>query len=128
MGHPVSMIDDVYIMRPIEHYRSGGLGMIIDRNENKNVDIKQPFIIERILKLLEIYEKVNSKSTPVTNPLLHKDKNVDLRVLIYSYNYGNEEKIRFILEYIHTSLFAEPRACQFCDHCLPTYGPGPLAL
>ena len=56
------------------------LGMVIDRNEDKSFEIKQPFLIERIPKLLEIDDKVNSKTTPVTKPLLHNDKEVDPRV------------------------------------------------
>ena len=42
------------------------LGMVIERNEDKSFEIKQPYLIERILSLLEIDDKVKSKSTPVS--------------------------------------------------------------
>ena len=54
--------------------------MVIDRAEDKSCEIKQPFLIERILNLLEIDDKVNSKSTPVVKPLLYKDKDAEPRV------------------------------------------------
>ena len=61
------------------------LGMVIDRAEDKSFEIKQPFLIERILNLLELDDKVNSKSTPVVKPLLHKDKDADPRVRKWKY-------------------------------------------
>ena len=61
------------------------LGMVIDRNNDKSFEIKQPFLIERILKLLEVDDNVHSKTTPVTKPLLHKDKDADPRVRKWNY-------------------------------------------
>ena len=43
------------------------------RNSEKSFEIKKTFLIERILDLLELDEKENSKSTPVSKPLLHKE-------------------------------------------------------
>ena len=56
------------------------LGLIIQRNKDKSFEIKQPYLVERILKLLEIDDKVNAKPTPVSKPLLHKDIDADSRV------------------------------------------------
>ena len=48
------------------------LGMEIQRNPDKSFEIKQPFLIDRILNLLEIDDNFNPKQTPVAKPLLHK--------------------------------------------------------
>ena len=61
------------------------LGMVIDRNKDKSFEMKQPFLIDRILALLEIDDKVHPKSTPVVKPLLHKDKEADPRVRTWNY-------------------------------------------
>ena len=61
------------------------LGMDIDRNSDGSFEIKQPYLIERILKLLEIDDKVNPKPTPATKPLLHKDKEAEPRVRKWNY-------------------------------------------
>ena len=61
------------------------LGVDIVRNEDKSYELRQPFLINRILKLLELDDKVNSKSTPVSKPLLHKDKEGAPRVMSWSY-------------------------------------------
>ena len=61
------------------------LGLVIDRKEDNSFEIRQPFLIDRILKLLEIDDKVNSKSTPVSKPLLHKDKEAPPRVRKWNY-------------------------------------------
>ena len=50
------------------------LGVDIVRNKDQSFELRQPFLIDRILKLLEIDEKVNPRKTPVSKPLLHKDK------------------------------------------------------
>ena len=61
------------------------LGMVIERRKDNSFEIKLPFLIDRILTLLEIDDKVNSKSTPVTKTILHKDKEADLRVRSWNY-------------------------------------------
>ena len=61
------------------------LGMVIERNKDKSFETKQPYLIERILNLLEIDDNVKSKSTPVSKPLLHKDKEADPRVRTWNY-------------------------------------------
>ena len=61
------------------------LGMVIDRNKDNSFEIKQPYLIERILSLLEIDDKVNQKTTPVTKHLLHKDKKAGPRVRKWNY-------------------------------------------
>ena len=61
------------------------LGMMIERNKNKSFEIKQPFLIDRILALLDLDDKVNHKSTPITKPLIHKDKEADSRVRYWNY-------------------------------------------
>ena len=61
------------------------LGMTIDRNKDKSFEIRQPFLIDRILALLELDDKVNPKNTPVTKPLLHKDSLGPLRVKKWKY-------------------------------------------
>ena len=59
--------------------------MVIERYKDKHYEIKQPFLIDGILTLLEIYDKVNPKSTPVTKPLLHKDKEAGPRARSWNY-------------------------------------------
>ena len=59
--------------------------MVIERNKDQSFEMKQPFLIDRILALLEIDDKVHSKSTPVVKPLLHKDKEADPRVRTWNY-------------------------------------------
>lgn len=61
------------------------LGMEIQRNTDKSFEIKQPFLIDRILSLLEIDDKVNPKNTPVSKPLLHKDKEAAPRARSWNY-------------------------------------------
>ena len=61
------------------------LGLTIQRNKNKSFEIKQTYLIERILKLLEIDDKVKTKPTPVSKPLLHKDKDAGPRVRSWNY-------------------------------------------
>ena len=60
--------------------------MKIQRNKDDSFEIKQPYLIDRILKLLELDDKVQPKPTPVSKPLLHKDKDADPRVR--KWNYG----------------------------------------
>ena len=61
------------------------LSMAIQRNKDKSFEIKQPFLIDGILALLEIDDNVNSKLTLVSKTLLHKDKKStqerDLRII-----------------------------------------------
>ena len=59
--------------------------MEIKRNRDKSFEIKQPYLIGRIVKLLEIDDKVHPKSTPVTKPLLHKDQDAAPRVRKWNY-------------------------------------------
>ena len=56
------------------------LGVDIVRNEDKSFEFRQPYLIQRILTLLEIDEKVKSRPILVCKPLLHKDKNGDPRI------------------------------------------------
>ena len=50
------------------------LGVDIIRNKDKSFEFRQPYLIERILSLLEIDDKVKHRDVPVSKPLLHKDK------------------------------------------------------
>ena len=59
--------------------------MEIQQNVDKSFEIKQPFLIDRILSLLEIDDQVNSKKTPVSKPLLHKDKEAAPRARSWNY-------------------------------------------
>ena len=61
------------------------LGMIIDRNKDQSFEIRQPFLIDRILALLELDDNVKSRPTPVTKPLLHKDLDGPPRVKKWKY-------------------------------------------
>ena len=61
------------------------LGVDIVRNNDKSFELRQPYLIDRILKLLEIDDKVNPRNTPVTKPLLHKDKDAANRVRPWNY-------------------------------------------
>ena len=54
------------------------LGIEINHLDEKRFKISQPFLIDRIISLLNIENNefglgTNSKSTPVGKPLLHKD-------------------------------------------------------
>ena len=54
---------------------------IIDRPDihKKAFEMKQPYLIERILETVQIDSKTNVKDTPVTKPLLTKDKSGEER-------------------------------------------------
>ena len=53
---------------------------MIDRNKENSFEIEEPFLIQRILSLLKIDDKVNHKPTPFFRPLFRKDQNADSRV------------------------------------------------
>ena len=60
------------------------LGIEITPNDEKRFKVAQPFLIDRIISLLNIYTNdygmdTNAKSTPVGKPLLHKDLSVKPR-------------------------------------------------
>ena len=61
------------------------LGVDIVKKKDGSFELRQPFLIERCLKAMEIDDKMNPKSAPATKPLLHKDKDGDPRK--YSWNY-----------------------------------------
>ena len=61
------------------------LGVDIIRNKDQTFELRQPFLIERILTLLGIDDKVNPRKTPVSKPLLHKDKDAPDRVRKWNY-------------------------------------------
>ena len=50
------------------------LGVDIVKNKDGSMELRQPFLIERCLKAMEIDPTMNIKRTPATKPLLHKDK------------------------------------------------------
>ena len=61
------------------------LGVDIVRSKNNSFELRQPFLIDRILELLEIDQKVNHRNTPASKPLLHKDKDAANRVRNWNY-------------------------------------------
>ena len=61
------------------------LGVDIVRNKDKSFEFRQPYLIDRILSLLEIDDKVKSRDVPVAKPLLHKDKDGPPRVKHWKY-------------------------------------------
>lgn len=54
-------------------------------NTPRSFEMKQPFLIGRILKLLSIVEGNNSKPTPATKPILTKDSEGDIRNADWNY-------------------------------------------
>ena len=56
-----------------------------DPNMPRSFEMKQPFLIGRILKLLSIVEGDNSKPTPATKPVLTKDSEGDIRNADWNY-------------------------------------------
>ena len=66
------------------------LGIWITHIDEKRFKVSQPFLIERIISLINIDTDncgmdTNAKSTPVGNPLLHKDLSV--KPCKYAWNY-----------------------------------------
>ena len=55
------------------------LGVDIPKLDNGKMELRQPFLIERCLKAMEVANKMNAKSVPSTKPLLHKNKDGDPR-------------------------------------------------
>ena len=49
------------------------LGVDIIKNKDGTFELKQPFLIRRILDKVGLVETTGSKETPVGKPLLHKD-------------------------------------------------------
>ena len=54
-------------------------------NTPRSFEMKQPFLIGRILKLLGIVEGDNSKPTPATKPVLTKESEGDVRNADWNY-------------------------------------------
>ena len=52
------------------------LGVEVVKNEDKSIELKQKFLIERIIEAVGLDKDMtnSSKPTPVTKPLLHKDR------------------------------------------------------
>ena len=61
------------------------LGVDSVRNEDKSFEFRQPYLVQRILTLLEIDGKVKSHPIPVCKPLLHEDKDGEPRVRHWKY-------------------------------------------
>ena len=60
----------------IENY----LGVQVHKSaDSKTYELKQPFLIERILKTIDMDSKHNERDTPAQKPLLHKDSDGALR-------------------------------------------------
>ena len=52
------------------------LGLEFMRNDDGTMELRQQFLIERIIKALSFKDNVTEKSVnPVSKPLLHKDEN-----------------------------------------------------
>ena len=68
----------------LEELLYGG-DMDIVQNKDKSFEFRQPYLIEQILTLLEIDDKVQSRPVPVCKPLLCKDKNGEPRVRHWKY-------------------------------------------
>ena len=49
------------------------LGVDVKRNKDGSIELRQPHLIEHILSLLEIDDKVNDRPTPAVKPVLSKD-------------------------------------------------------
>ena len=63
------------------------LGVDVQHRNDGSFELKQPFLIQRIIDLLglEGESNHNSKPTPATKPLLHKDENGEVRRNSWSY-------------------------------------------
>ena len=63
------------------------LGIDIRKHKNGTCDLKQPFLIERIIKEINIDDVMTQKRpTPVTKDFLHKDLNVKPRINPWNYH------------------------------------------
>ena len=63
------------------------LGVDVKYKSDGSFELKQPFLIQRIIDLLGLegdYQH-NTKPTPATKPLLNKDENGDERKNVWSY-------------------------------------------
>ena len=63
------------------------LGVDIDRRSDGTFELRQPYLIERCLKAMEIDDTMNPKKVPVMKPLLHKDKDGDPRKTAWNYRH-----------------------------------------
>ena len=65
---------------------SNYLGVKVEQlQDNSSFELKQPYLIDHILKLLEINDDFNDQTTPATKPLLHKDENSNPRKCKWNY-------------------------------------------
>ena len=47
--------------------------MDIKKHKDGTIEVTQPHLIERFIKLVDQEKNINVKTTPATKPLLHKD-------------------------------------------------------
>ena len=50
------------------------LGVGIVKSSTGNIELRQPYLIERCLNVMEVDKTVNIKKTALTKPFLHKNK------------------------------------------------------
>ena len=51
------------------------LGVDIKKHKYGTIEVTQPYLIERFIKLIDQEKHINVKTTPATKQLLHKDTN-----------------------------------------------------
>ena len=77
--------------------------------------MRQPFLIKRCLKAMQVTKETNIKKTPATKPLLHKDKDGSPRKTDWHYR-----QVIGMLNYLQQSTrpdisMATPQCARFCS-------------
>ena len=91
------------------------LGVDIFQHNDNTFELRQPFLIDRCLKSMQLKLESNPKKTPVTKPLLHKDINGDSRKFDWNYR-----QVIGMLNYLQSSTrpdisMATHQCARFCQ-------------
>ena len=91
------------------------LGVDIFIHNEKSFELRQPFLIDRCLAAMDMNPETNPKNTPVTKPLLHKDKDGQDRK--FTWNYG---QVIGMLNYLQSTSrpdisMATHQCARFCQ-------------